>query len=915
MPLKIYRGGTLNEEGERDQLSQLLEIISNNFDDRHANVYLVVDPKFPVGSYPQIDSLFYREGRIVILELKNIKGKFKPATGSDESWTAINADGTERIIGKQYKNPFFQVDSQRSFLISYFAKNIRKQNVNKYKSLGKEIGDKIGGWIVTARDSEPTLNKHPELFWSKVVPLDNVIKELSHIGTRDDDAITEDEFKKLLKQTNCIETNKRDTFLTGVVPKFESGWSPVIEDMIASEKPEEIRKSIKYCRELSFINYFDNYNMIAPSLPKSVRGEVYSLLFEWLIEFPEKFNRGDARKISENGIKDEDHQIREQTLNFLLSSPYGIDTNIADDLESGLQNENFLSNVQLFVEAFCQINDKNKASRVLKSFYEEHLKEQFFHCALKFRNLNDQLLPSDKVSFKRNNREEYKGAMEKSSSYTKVVKTWLEAASEISSKELQECCLLHLREVLGRLQIDFESEYDVADTLEETITSLGTMKYSEAADDLLEIMSKFKSIRVKLTVIEALGQIGNVKVIPELRKYLFGNGEYDPHDAKLLKGQASIALARLGDSESFDTIWNDFALESCSDSKEKFYSKILFESLKTMDVKKLENMLWNEVENRNYSQQSFSFFADFIKECASSYTFEKCKELVLDPKFFSYDVYCSPGGILKYAVWKYDDLKKKGEKLGLEFLKMENLGLQEIGLSIAESYFLQNPDKLPDYENIESEEAQGIIREIYVKLKRQDKIEMFFQKSKEKDRRHLFYCLERIIPEMHFEFYSVVKNHRVIDSEFIVGSLGIYLKTNEINDGIVYNHDYKNISWKSITYMKKLKFDKRTIGLVFGYEDGGNIDITLISDSAMEWDYLKGHRTNESPGLNKLFENFEKTKEGSEKPEVCFESADLFKDIEAVFTNLPTHYGLEEDKNNIIAKFESEFNPENVSIE
>lgn len=915
MPLKIYRGGTLNEEGERDQLSQLLEIISNNFDDRHANVYLVVDPKFPVGSYPQIDSLFYREGRIVILELKNIKGKFKPATGSDESWTAINADGTERKIGKQYKNPFFQVERQRSFLIGYFANNIRKKSANQDEPLVKEIGDKIGGWIVTAWGSEPTINKHPKLFWSKVVPLYNVIKELSYIGTGDDDAITEDEFKKLLKQTKCIETNKRDIFLTGVVPKFESGRSPAIEAMIDSGKTEEIRKSIKYSRELSFINYFDKYNTIAPSLPNGVRGEVYSLLFEWLMKFPGKFNSEDARNISENGIRDKDHQIREQTLNFLLSSQYGIHTKIADDLVNELPSENYFSNIQLSIEALCQINNRYKASRALKSFYEEHLKEQFFQWRLKFRNLNDQLLSSDEGYFIRKNQEEYKEAKEQSSGYSKVMKTWLEASAELSTEELKEYCLLHLREVLGRLQIDFESEYDVADTLEETITSLGNMKYSEAADDLLEIMSKFKSIRVKLTVIEALGEIGNAKVIPELRKFLFENGEYDPHDAKLLKGQASIALARLGDSESFDTIWNEFTLESGSDSKEKFYSKTLFESLKIIDVKKLENMLWNEVEKRNYSQQSFSFFAGFIKECASSYTFEKCKELVLDPKFFSYDVYCSPGGILMYAVWKYDDLKKKGEKLGLEFLKMENLGLKEIGLSIAESYFLQNPGKLPDYENIESEEAQGIIREIYVKLKRQDKIELLFQKSKERDRRHLFYCLERIIPEMHFESYSAVKNHRVIDSEFIVGSLGIYLETNEIKDGIVYNHDYRNISWKSITYMKKLKFNKRTIGLVFGYEDGGNIDITLISDSAMEWDYLKGHRANEFPGLNKLFENFEKTKEGSEKLEACFESADLFKDIEAVFTSLHTHYGIEEDKNNIIAKFESEFNPENVSIE
>lgn len=917
MPLKIYRGGTLTEEGERDQLSQLLEMISENFDARHSNAYLVVDPKFPgnfPGGKPQIDCLFYREGRIVILELKNIWGKFEPTTGADELWMSVNADGTKRKISKQRKNPFFQVRQQRKFLISYFAENIRKQSVNQEEDKGKEIGNKIGGWIVTARGSEPTLNKHPGLFWSKVVPLDNVIKELSYIGTRDDDAITEDEFKQLLKQTNCIETNESDLFLTGVVPKFEKGRSPLIEAMIDSGKPEDIGKSIEYCRELSFINYFDKYKMIAPVLPDGPRDKVYSLLFEWLINFPQKFNEKDAQSVTEYGIKDNNPSIRTRTLNFLLASTYKIDSKISEALVSGLHEERYFNNIQLFIEALGQINEKQMASRALVSYYKESLRGPFFEYKEKTKELSGRWLNGDNYLFTEGVRKEYLEISMFAVEYSKVMKTWLDVASEINVEEIKECSLLHLRELLKRLQFDFNSEYEVADTLEETITTLGKMRYPKCVNDLLDILVKFRSVGIKLAAIDALSMVGDKMVIPELRKFLTEQSEYIFHDIKLLKGSSSLALAKLGDTESFDAIWLEFVHEVLTENN-KFYLDQLFEGLRILNRSDLERRLWHEIVKNNYSEQYFVYFADFIKECASSYTFEKCKELILDPKFLSYDGYHSPGKILMYAVWKYDDLKKKGEKLGLEILKMGKVDFQEIGLTIAESYFLQNPDQLPDYENIKSEEAQSVIREIYVNLKRQDKIELLFQKSKEEDRGHLYYCLERIIPELHFASFSVVKDHKVLDSEFIVGNLGIYLVTNEIKNGIVNNRDYKNIPWKNVTYMKKLKFNKTTIGLVFGYENGSNINMTLIPDSAMEWDYLKRHRTNEFPGLIKLCENFEKTKNGSEKFEACFESTDLFKDIEAVFTNLHTHYGIGSDKNNTLAKFEDEFKPDVVSIE
>ncbi len=47
MSLKLFRGGILNEAGEREQLSQIIDLLSRHFNDRDNNIYLVIDPKFP----------------------------------------------------------------------------------------------------------------------------------------------------------------------------------------------------------------------------------------------------------------------------------------------------------------------------------------------------------------------------------------------------------------------------------------------------------------------------------------------------------------------------------------------------------------------------------------------------------------------------------------------------------------------------------------------------------------------------------------------------------------------------------------------------------------------------------------------------------------------------------------------------
>jgi hypothetical protein len=923
MPLRIYKGGALGEEGEREQLSQMLDYLVKYFNERNKNTYLAVDPKFPKDAWvPQIDCLFYRDGKIVILELKNINGKFKPTFGELDSWVSVEPEGGEKEINKQRINPFFQVGRQRSRLIAFIINNIRKQPSSPNDSLAKEIGDKINGWIVTAQDSEPAIDKHPDFYWSKVLPLKDIDRSLSIVGTNDSKAITEDEFKLLLKETSCTETDTRDLFLAGGISKYSADHSAEIEAMISSKKPEEIKKAINYCRELSFINYFDIFSKLVPSLPDGLRGDAFSLLYEWLLKFPQKFNIKDAQSVSEYGIKDDNFKIREQTLNFLLASNYKINNEVGKALVTGLQEEKYFGNIKLFIEVLSQLNNEQLASRTLASFYDELLKEPFFYWKEKSGEWHKKMLLNDDISLSKIDEDDQKNAYRQASGYSNVMNTWLKAASEFNLEELKERSLDHLRELIKRLQFNFDSEIVEDNSLLETITALGNMKYTTAVNDLLAILSDFKSVEIKLRVIEALGNIGKDKDSPgmneavlEIRKFLSDNGKIDPWESKWLRDEASVALAKLNDAESFDKIWKEF-LQEGSSGREMHHKKRLFESLLILDGERLEKILWNEVKELGYSKESFAMYADFIKECATKNTLQKCTKLLLERSFEDYDRFDSPGGILMYIVWSKDELKQQGGMIGLELLKTGRVDLMEIGISIAETHFLRNPDELVRYEDVDHEGVLGAVTEIYVKLRLQDKIEALFPKFKKRDQMYLFYSLQRIAPDMHFESYSLAKDNEVFECEFIIGKAGIYMQTEERVNRMLENHSYTYIPWNSMKYVKRFKMNKRTVGLLLGYEEKGPVNMSLIPRSAVLWNYLIGYDTYMHPGLDALMEAFKERNVTNKESEVGFEQGQIYKDVKAAFVDEENYsVSQKDDLDKISSRFDREFKPEMITVE
>lgn len=849
MSLKLYRGGTLNEDGEKEQLSQIIDLLMANFNDRKNNVYLVVDPKFPGLSWmPQIDCLFYRNGQIAILELKNITTKFETTLGQNEAWQVFNADGNKKPIHEGRINPFHQVKKQRRALTSYMINNEIVQSTTS-QNLKKQLSDKVKGWIVTGKGSIPTIKKHPDMFWSKVVPIDNLVDNLSYIGTNDSTAITEHQFKLLLTKTKCIEVDSNEIFLTGVAPKYEYGRSPIVENMIISKNPSEFKKALKYSEELYFINYFDKFKNSIKTLQTSLKKDVYSLLYKWLMEFPNKFSPEDATSIVNMGIKDSDPKIREKSLNFYINTPYNLSDELDITIIEGLQREIHFNIIKLFIYAIRNINNTVLASKTLVSYFRDNLEYQYINSSLKFMQLGKQSKYEDNKLLT----DEYYTAEKSHLEYGQTINTWLEVAQDIKTEELNKCILDYIKILKIKFQNELYAGYYRQNTFIQTIEALGIMKNAGAVELLTSILSESNYIDVKLASIQALGNIGNKSVIPEIRKFLVKTSEYDADDTIILMDKTASALAELNDNESFNIIWNEFLNQSV-DQNIRFHRENMFRSLLMLDKDKLEKLLWEKVDTLNQSAQSFLIYADWINECASIYTIRKCKSILLKKELSNFNNLHSPATILMYTIWKNFEFKNIGIQTGLSFLKLGRIDLIETGITIAEPYFLNHATELNQYQNIEANGVLGAISEIYVKLGLQDNIETVFQNSSIEERHYIFYCLQRVAPKMYFENYVINYDDKNLIGEFIIGIQGIYLKTYTSVKGMLEDPEYEIIFWSMIKSMKKLE-NNNIQKIQIDYGDNNIRKMQIYIESYEDNDYKKS-------GLTCLFNYFENLNKG-----------------------------------------------------
>ena len=924
MVLKIYKGGELYETGEKKQLIELIDLLTNYFNEKDRDVFLYVDPKLN-GVYSQIDCVFYRQGKITILELKNIMGDYIPNTNVT-NWKLIK-DGKEEDFNQ--KNPFSQVKIQRSKLTEYLCKlidNGKEEKGEQGEPCRKRISKYVSAWIVTASDSRSVKDVNSEYPWFKVLPMGKDLAiELSKNTTGDRDAIiSEDKFKHLLEENNAKETNRDDIFFRVGVPGLELGRVPLIETLLESDNDSDLVKAVKYSKELILIKYFDKLKNISQRQPDNFRYEITSILFDWSNSYKEKFKKIEVADLLKYTINDNYFEIRKLALSFLISNPSFIDEGIGRHVCESRESEKYFNLIELNIQVLEHFKNKKTAQEQLELYYKR-IESNFFIWEQQYRKLNEEYTNNLKPSKQDYSEEQYEKynsikdnlseARTQCNGWTSITETWIEVCSKIGNKQIGEIILSHGKkvvEVLGPL----DSDYYSPPTLLESIKALGKLKPDGSEEFLLQLRTSSIYGKILLAIIEALGNFSSIKSLYTLREYLDFQEPKDWVDAKFVKIGTSYAISKRKDMGSFEKIWTLFMNDEAR-SLTTSEGRSFFNSLLLLDQEQLERNLWKLISDQDYSKEVFKLYYEFILKSGDNFSIDQSDSLISVGKIDFDDYYGTPKGVLSYLVRNLPQLRDKGIKLGLKYLETGRKDLEDLGIDLAEPYFLEHPEKLEKYEKSEMEGTSYELIMIYSKLKRLDKIEMFARRDEQHVSRIAFNQLKEMISDKYFEYHYLFDNNQMHSCKFIIGESGLFIQSYRIGDYGLESENITHVTWDKFVAVKKIAVENHIIGIITSLKEKPDVLFVIISRSAVTWDNLIERRSEKDKGFDMIISKI-KNKDFNieDKSEIVATSETLFKILSAAFEEDEDIKDMGDERRKAMAQmFESRFKPDMMRLD
>ena len=897
----------------------MIEFLTPYFEERNSDVYIVVDPRFPI-SAPQIDCIYYRQGKIVILELKNIHGRFIPEVDESLSWKSLGPEGKSVPIAKQSKNPFLQVKIQREHLIKYFIEKVLYSSDSKNLEEANVIRANFGAWIVTGEDSEPAKYDNLDKYWSEVLPIGKQLAvKLSMIGTRQESAITEQMFKKFLKNIGAHETTLNDLFLKGVVPEYDPGKVPLIEVWLQSKEEAEKEKAIKYCKELILIRYFDRILELTDHSTGRVRKDALSLLFEWITQFPQKF-MGQTDHVVTRAVPDPDWSIRETAYTFLLNGPFRIRGELQKVIEDALLRENTKDLIVLNIRTFAFMDDLEGAANSLKYFYGSKISEAFFFwekrayeldreylaSRINYRSLSaEENLKSEKM------RSELSEAQRQANYCHDIAVAFMDASLGIRSGELSRVILDHLKRVLAELAPLYHDS-SISPTAVESIKALGKIGSSEAADYLRDQLQKAQDSNIILEIIASLGNMHDLKSAEVLRKFLDYRNPSDADYALMIRSFAADALSKLGIRDAFEKIWNLFLETVHEEPPNSYETNLFFKSMLTLERDRLERELWKIIEKEEFSQTSLHLYAEFLKQCGGKYTAAKCSKLLLEGNvsFDGINLRDSPENILGYVIWSINSLEKLGEEIGLRFLSSGRKNLEATGLDLATPYMMGHQEILEKYLTSDNEEVRHQAALIYVKLGDQEKVERSIIYDIERGLEPLFFLLGDMAPRSLFESYYMIRDNLVLDCIIIAGKLGLFTETRVIEGMTLRDEKTLFFPWHGIHSDGTFGVGNVKVGLLLRTEKGAYDTFALISRKNLSWNIIIENEGIDDDGLDAVIERLAVPSESKiKKHEITATQEYLYNILRLAFMEEYTLLDAGQS-NEVLNRFSSEIKPE-----
>ena len=829
--LEVYRVKDLEYSHEKRQAKELIDKLNIYFN-RYQNEtqYLVIDPR--ANGLPQIDAILYFRGNTIILELKDFENRIYPKPKG--YWEAEDKRGRKHPLKRE--NPFNQVYRQREEYIEFFAKKVLDQTAPKISDgVDHKIKKNLHAWIVTSRNSEIILDNTDLNWWNKVVPLNHELtKALYLFGQEPKNSITESEFLIFIGVIGAVKPPPGYWNTGPVVPELEDSKSYIVEKLLLSFEPDEVKKGLNYSKELKLINNFELIETSLPRLNDDLRENGYRILFDWLKEYPNKYI-SKAEDLLRCGLSDKNQTIRKIALEYLAlgTKLYGIE--MLQFIQEKLRTEMWYENIALTVKSMEFFDDRNLISEILKDLYDKRI----------FKNYYDMTIEVNQLIAEK---EEIVGNIkwgESKASYSRVIsqldsvlKNIFEVSVTLELNDIGDYSWKFFDFIYKTHKEGYKRFISVTNEFKFTLNAISALKPEGVADKLVSVLHDTNDDYLKYLIIKTLGELGDSRMIDEILPFLSYDNEMGDVQPEHMKIQASDALSKLPDSNSFNTILKLFVSQEDKEVGLEGDESYL-RSLERLDRQKLEIEIWKQIENSRDLRTGLVTYSNAIRYCGGELSFMKLKDILIEKGDIFGNWWYAPSSTMIALPWLNPSLKALSLQTGLEFLKSGREELEYIGLELSEEHFLSNESELEKYETSQNEHILNLIIYFYSRNGNKKKILKFLENKVRGVADFAFQTLTELMPENHYENFYLIHEDHVDVCGFIVTDFGLALQLENISGHIVQgDKSVQFLSWSSIAGMKSILMGKSFVGLLFMYKGDDSRPFALIPRNVAHWNYL-----------------------------------------------------------------------------
>lgn len=536
MTFRVFRTGYLSRPHERKQMNYLISLLHKKFTNSTEDVRLIVD--FNVGR--QIDSLVFKDGKFIILELKNIGGKIIAELLPGGSWKHM-ADGEERVLDR---NPFSQVGAQRATLMEYIWENVlgNQKSLDSYDPRISSFKRHFGGWVVTrsAADIRYVGREPRKVPWFATVTIDDVPRSL--LFERGEGLLDSEEyFRRFLDLIGAEERPWDEWILGAELVAVEKEAYPIripqLGFLLSSRNPEYVQRGLRYVFELGLGDYSREVSIASANPNASVRMTALDILIAW--DAPNLGN------ILAQFLSDESPNLRKKALGQLGERAC---PEVIPEVTVLLASEN-MKEVIGALKALGITENPDACQSVL-----EYANERSF--------------------------------------FDEVDKTtpWYTLIETIGQLKCKESAPWLLSLLTSLEDVEPSERDDFKDMVQEqTVLSLGKTGDSRALEPLLERARTYKNEWI-ITPIRALGDLGMPEAIETLLPFL----EYD---SNWVQNETVMALGKINTEDVFDPL-AEFYFEGHVVEEGVAVRLHVENALVSINPRRLEKVLLRRIEDR-----------------------------------------------------------------------------------------------------------------------------------------------------------------------------------------------------------------------------------------------------------------------------------------------------------------------------